>query len=185
MNDDLTSTIPRAASSRASCSGSLPSGEPSSKPVDELSKGTRLKSRSKLTITILPNTMWGRVRNQNYHLARLWSPLHVQGLSKRGSHGFRAIASPTRVQRAQVPFHLADIRRESKVLRHVRVILWWMVAVGHQPNPQIFMCLEFARLEDVLTDRLDILRCGRDVAALASRTVLYEDQVSVNDRKSA
>lgn len=37
--------------------------------------------------------------------------------------------------------------------------------------------LQLPRLEDIRTDRFDVLRRGGDIRALTPRTVLYEHQV--------
>lgn len=60
------------------------------------------------------------------------------------------------------------------------MILWRMVAVGDEADPQVFLCLELARLEDVLTYGLDVLGRRLYVAALTACTILYEDKISGN-----
>ena len=55
-----------------------------------------------------------------------------------------------------------------------------MIAVGDETDAEVLLCLQFARLEDVLTYSLDILRCRLYIAPLTTCTVLDEYQISVN-----
>ncbi len=75
--------------------------------------------------------------------------------------------------------YLVDIGREAKVARHVSVVLRWVIAIGDEADAQVLAGLQFARLVDVVTDELDVLRRGGDVGTLASGAVLHEDEVAV------
>lgn len=57
------------------------------------------------------------------------------------------------------------------------MILWRMVSKSDQTDPQIVLVLEFARLEDISTDGLDVLCCRCDVGSLAAGAVLDKDEV--------
>lgn len=87
--------------------------------------------------------MWWCIRYQDHHLARRRSPFHVQRLSQRCGDCLGSVATPTRVQRTQVSLYLADIGREPKVLRYIRVVLWWMVPVCDEAYAQVFLRLQF------------------------------------------
>ena len=115
------------------------------------------------------------VRNEDDHLARVWPPVHVEGLGKSGSDSFGAISTSRRVQAGQVAVYGRDVRREAKILRDICVILRWMVTVSDEADSEVLLCLELARLEDVLTYSLNVLCCRLYVAALTARTVLYKD----------
>jgi hypothetical protein len=75
--------------------------------------------------------------------------------------------------------YLVDIGRKAKVARHVSVVLRWVIAIGDEADAQVFAGLQLARLVDVVTDELDVLRRGGDVGTLASGAVLYEDEIAV------
>ena len=53
-----------------------------------------------------------------------------------------------------------------------------MVAVRDEPDAQVLLLLELARVKDVRADLLDVARRGCDVAPLAACAVLYEDEVA-------
>lgn len=71
-----TSVMPREAKRRTICSGSFPSGEPSSNPEDILQSERNILSKGgERTITVLANAMRWCIRNQHHHLASLGSPV--------------------------------------------------------------------------------------------------------------
>lgn len=74
---------------------------------------------------------------------------------------------------------LVDIGREAKVARHVGVVLRRMIAKSDEADAQVLAGLQLARLVDIVTDELDILRCGGYVGPLAAGAVLYEDEIAV------
>lgn len=74
--------------------------------------------------------------------------------------------------------HFTDVGRETKVLGDVGVVLWRVVAVGDEADPEVLARLELARFEDVFADELDVFRRGGDVGALGACAVLDEDEVS-------
>lgn len=122
--------------------------------------------------------MWRCIGNKNNHLARLWSPIHIQRLCQSCGDGFWPVAATTCIKRAEIVLDLVDIGGESKVLGDIGVVLWRVISVGYETNAEIFLCLQLAGLEDMLADRLDVLRCGGNVAALAPCAVLDEDKIA-------
>lgn len=75
--------------------------------------------------------------------------------------------------------NLANVRRESKILDDICMVLRWVVAECHKTYTQIFGRLEAARLEDVGANFLDVFRGAGDVGALASCTVLHEHEIAI------
>jgi hypothetical protein len=75
--------------------------------------------------------------------------------------------------------YLVDIGRKAKVARHVSVVLRWVIAIGDEADAQVLAGLQLARLVDVVTDELDVLRRGGDVGTLAPGAVLHEDEIAV------
>lgn len=69
------------------------------------------------------------------------------------------IASSRCIQRRQILTDLRDIRSEAKVLVHPCVVLRRMVAVRYEPNAQVLLLLQLARVEDMRADFLDVARC--------------------------
>lgn len=169
--------MPRLAICRAICSGSLPSGEPSSKPTRGVKNSSKyyLKRR---TVAVLSYAMRRRIRDEHHHLACVRSPAHIESFRECSSDRLRSITTARCVQAREVTMNLRDIRGEAEVLCHIGVVLRWMVPVGDESDAQIISTLEPPRLVDVVTDLLDISCGGGYVAALAPRTVLYEHQVA-------
>ena len=60
------------------------------------------------------------------------------------------------------------------------MVLWRVVAVRDEADAEVLARLQLARLVDVAANLLDVLRRGRDVAALAARAVLHEDEVTAD-----
>ena len=75
--------------------------------------------------------------------------------------------------------YLVDIGRKAKVARHVSVVLRWVIAIRNEADAQVLAGLQLARLVDVVTDELDVLRRGGDVGTLAPGAVLHEDEIAV------
>lgn len=75
--------------------------------------------------------------------------------------------------------HLRDVGREAKILGDVRVVLRRVVAVRDEADAEVFAGLQLAGLVDVVANLFDVLRRRCDVAALAARAVLHEDEVAV------
>jgi hypothetical protein len=96
------------------------------------------------TISVLADTMRGRIGNEDDHLARRWPPFHVQRLSKGSSDSLRPIPTSTSIQCGKMPLDLADIGRKAKILGDVRVVLGWMIAEGDQADAQVLWGLEAA-----------------------------------------
>lgn len=130
------------------------------------------------TISVLANTVWRCIGNENNHLACLWSPIHVQRLCQSCGDGFWPVAATTRIKRAEIVLDLVDIGGEPKVLGDIGVVLWRVISVGYETNAEILLSLQLAGLEDMLADGLDILRGRGDVAALATCAVLDEDKIA-------
>lgn len=133
LHEILTSVMPRLAIWRAICNGSLPSGEPSSKPVRNVKNSSKNKLK-KRTVAVLSDAMWRGVCDEHDHLACVRSPVHVEGLRKRGGHGLRPITTSRCIQAREVTVYLRYIRGEAKVLCHVGVVLWWMVSISDEPD---------------------------------------------------
>jgi hypothetical protein len=74
---------------------------------------------------------------------------------------------------------LVDVGREAKVARHVGVVLRRVIAKGNEADAQVLAGLQLARLVDIVTDELDILRCGGYVGPLAASAVLYKNEIAV------
>jgi hypothetical protein len=54
-----------------------------------------------------------------------------------------------------------------------------VIAIGDEADAQVLAGLQFARLVDVVADKLDVLRCRRDVGPLAPGAVLNKDEIAV------
>jgi hypothetical protein len=104
-------------------------------------------------------------------------PLHIQRLVHTRRDRLRTVPTPRRVQRLQMALHFLHIGREPKVLCDIRVVLRWVVPEGDKPDAEVIPRCEFSGLVDVFADQLDVLRRGGDVAALAARAVLDENEI--------
>ena len=134
------------------------------------------------TISVLANAVRRRVRNEHDHLARVRSPLHGKCLGKCGGDRFGTIATAGSVEAREILVDLRNIGRETKVPRDVCVILRRMVAVRDEADPEILSGLQLAGLIDVVADLLNVLRRRGNVAALASRAILHEDEITATNQ---
>lgn len=59
------------------------------------------------------------------------------------------------------------------------MVLRWVIAIGDEADAQVLAGLQLARLVDVVTDELDVLRRRGDVGTLTPGAVLHEDEIAV------
>lgn len=75
--------------------------------------------------------------------------------------------------------HLLDIRRESKVLGDVGVVLRGVISERYKANAEVFWIVEFPGGEDGGTDLLDVFRRRGYVGTLAACGVLNKHEIAV------
>ena len=135
--------------------------------------------KNKLTIPVFANAMRWSVGDEHDHLARMLPPLHLQRLREARGDRLGSVAASRGVQAREIAVDLVDIGRKAKVARHVGVVLRRVIAIGDEADAQVLAGLQLARLVDVVTDKLDVLRCRGDVGPLAPGAVLNKDEIAV------
>ena len=126
----------------------------------------------KPTIATFTNAMGRGIRDQHDHLARVLSPIHIQGFVESGGYGFGTISPSRCIEAAQILVDLGDVGGKAEVFDHVSMILRWVITVGNQSNAEVLRGLQLAGFKDMGADGLDVLGSGGDVASLASRAIL-------------